>query len=51
MIKKLKLKLMLLINQETLLNILDYCSCKIMKKKMKCISLNYVLPSDKTLDN
>ena len=27
-----------------------YFSCKIMKRKLQCISLNYVLPSDRTLD-
>ena len=27
-----------------------YFSSKIMKRKLKCISLNYALPSDRTLD-
>ena len=44
------IKHIFLINEKTLLNILNTFLCKIMKRKLKCISLNYVLPSDRTLD-
>ena len=44
------IKHIFLINEKTLLNILDTFLCKIMKRKLKCISLNYVLPSDRTLN-
>ena len=44
------IKHIFLTNEKTLLNILNTFLCKIMKRKLKCISLNYVLPSDSTLD-
>ena len=44
------IKHIFLINEKTLLNILDTFLCKIMKRKLKWISLNYVLPSYRTLD-